>query len=470
MKRGYKLLFALIAALMLLFTTSALAETFRFGTVSNSNSVNLRASTSTKSERLGSYKRNTWLRVTGEVGDWYKVTGPDGKSGYMMKQYVYINAGAKGIIGITDVAKSLNLRSKPSYSGQIVGTYGNGVPCILLSESGDWYHVTVDGKAGYFNSAYVQKKYMTYASDLATVTVGGNGSVKLRQGPGTSYSSIKTLRNGTIVMVIQTGDNWWKVSAAGTVGFISTDYLKDGVYVSPSSDSSYGNSGASSAGTTTAAVYLSNRSSRLHLRVSASSKSPSLGTYPHGTQVTVLARASNWCRVRIGSLEGYMATDYLRFGYTGDANSGGSGSSSGSNSNEPAIGYAQVRMSSASSKLHLRERASTSSRSLGTYLHGTMVEVISKGSSWTRVRIGNQVGYMATRYLSFNGLNNTSTATVIHPQGTYVNLRRGESTDTSVLVRVPHGAQVEVLAYGSTWCQVEYRGYVGYMMTRFLQR
>ncbi len=460
---------ALLTVMALLLAAPAMADSYKFGTVQGGN-VNMRAGASTSSRKIASYDSGVWMRIVGQSGNWYQVKAPDGRTGYIRSDLVYVSAAARGTIGVVNASSGLTLRKSASNNAASLGVYPSGTPCILLSENGSWYHVTVDGKAGYFNSAYVQKKYMTYASDLATVTVGGNGSVKLRQGPGTSYSSIKTLRNGTIVMVIQTGDNWWKVSAAGTVGFISTDYLKDGVYVSPSSDSSDGNSGASSAGTTTAAVYLSNRSSRLHLRVSASSKSPSLGTYPHGTQVTVLARASNWCRVRIGSLEGYMATDYLRFGYTGDANSGGSGSSSGSNSNEPAIGYAQVRMSSASSKLHLRERASTSSRSLGTYLHGTMVEVISKGSSWTRVRIGNQVGYMATRYLSFNGLNNTSTATVIHPQGTYVNLRRGESTDTSVLVRVPHGAQVEVLAYGSTWCQVEYRGYVGYMMTRFLQR
>ena len=103
--------------MLLMMTSVALAETYRFGTVANSASVNLRAGASKQTERLRSYPRGTWLRIMEDYGDWYKVKGPDGLNGYMMKEYVYVSAGAMGIIGIVDVQDSLNLRSKAGSSG-----------------------------------------------------------------------------------------------------------------------------------------------------------------------------------------------------------------------------------------------------------------------------------------------------------------------------------------------------------------
>ena len=152
MRRSYKLLFALVTVLlMLLASTTALADNMRFGTV-NVSSVNLRENPSTQSRKLGVCQRGEWLRIDGQSGNFYKVSTPDGQSGYVVKDYVYISAGAKGVIGIVDVNGDLNMRSAPSYSGRVIATYPDGTPCILLTENGDWYHVSVENRNGYFNS------------------------------------------------------------------------------------------------------------------------------------------------------------------------------------------------------------------------------------------------------------------------------------------------------------------------------
>ena len=82
MKWGKKLVIALTAALLML-STSALADSLRFGTVDNGSSVNLREGASTKTQRIGSYERGTWLRIISETDGWYRVVGPDGKIGYV---------------------------------------------------------------------------------------------------------------------------------------------------------------------------------------------------------------------------------------------------------------------------------------------------------------------------------------------------------------------------------------------------
>ena len=385
MKRGYKLLFVLAAVVaMLCIYGTALADTYRFGTVANSSSVNLREGASKQTERLCSYPRGTWLRILDDYGDWYKVKGPDGRTGYMMKEYIYISAGAMGMVGIVDVEDVLNLRAKADGSGKIIGGYPDGVPCILLSETGEWYHVSVDGKAGYFNAAYIDKEYMAYADDVCTVVNPNGKNVNLRRGPGTDYSVVKSIKNGSYGMIIQEGDGWWKISVNGNVGYMMTDYLEDGIV-----------------------------------------------------------------------------------GKTSGSSSGGSSSSSGSSTGQSGSGYALVD----TGRLHLRKSASKSSKSLGTFPRNTYIDILETGSTWCKVNVDGQTGYMMSEFLAFYGSADTATAYVIHPDGgEYVNLRNGPSQSTGkVIKRVPDGSLVTVVTPGNTWSKIEYNGVTGYMMTRFLQ-
>ena len=73
--------------------------------------------------------------------------------------------------------------------------------------------------------------------------------------------------------------------------------------------------------------------------------------------------------------------------------SGSSGSSSEDEDVLTAVTTAAV---------NLREEGTTSSDKLGTYPKGTRVVVLEKGSSWSRVDISGNEGYMKNTYLDFN--------------------------------------------------------------------
>jgi len=390
MKWSQKWFAGFMAALLMLLTTGgALADTLRFGTVDGAGSVNLRAAASTDSRWLGEYDEGTWMRITDESGSFYKVRTPDGKTGYMMKKYVYISAAAKGTIGIVDNAGYLNLRKSASRSAKVLGQYDDGVPCILLSQNDGWYHVSVDGVLGYFDASFIEKKYTTYSPDVATVTTKNGGSLRLRKGPGTDYSSLKSVKNGSYVMILQKGDNWWKVAIDGYVGYMDSSFLTDGI-------------------------------------------------------------------VR-------------KSGSTGGSGDSGSGSTGGSDpsSKQP---YGVVTNPGKNQKLYLRSAASKDSKSLGSYGNGTKVTILEPGTQWCKVKIGSKTGYMMTDYLTLYNVETNPTMEVDHPDRTFVNLRNAPSQKTGkVLVKVPHGADVTVLSYGSTWTKVRYKGYTGYMMTRYLE-
>lgn len=379
MKWRNKLLL-LLAAMMLwmLLSTVALAETLSFGTVRNGNSVNLRYGASKNTQKVGSYTRGTWLRINGQYGEWCHVTGPDGKSGYMMKEYIQISATAKGVIGIVDAASGLNLRASANASGKSIGVYSSGVPCILLQQTGDWYYVSVDGKKGFFHADYLTRKYTTYSPDVATVVNPKGGAVNLRKGPGTSYGIIKSIKNGSYAMILQQGNGWWKISVNGYVGFMDSSYLKDGIVGQTTGTSGSTGSGSSAEG------YATVNTGNLYLRSAASKASKNLGLFPRGTYVTVLDQGNTWCKVRVNGTTGYMMTEYLKF----------------HGLNGVAIAYVKhpngtfVNMRNAPSK--------TTGTVLMQVPHNARVTVLVPGTTWSQIQYNGKTGYMMNQFL--NGL------------------------------------------------------------------
>lgn len=102
-------------------------------------------------------------------------------------------------------------------------------------------------------------------------------------------------------------------------------------------------------------------------------------------------------------------------------------------------------------RLHLREYASSGSRSLGLYDTGTWVELLeSTGSGWYGVRTPDgKRGYMAQSYLNLG--TSGSSATVRYATGNYVNLRSGPSLDYSVLMRVTSGTSITIVDDSYEW-------------------
>lgn len=310
-----KLWLVLAVVLMLLMTASAVAET-RFGVVYNSSTVNLRREANQYSTWLGSYASGEWVAITGEYGNWYYVTGPDGKTGYMSKNYIDVTTPRYGVVGVVNNPKAtshLNLRAAPSYGANVVDIYYNGVPCVLLSQSNGWYHVRVDGVDGYFREEYITRYSYAYSEEVATIVTPNNTGLNLRSGPGMDYASMGLYNGGGYVMVLQRGNGWWKVSIDGKVGFMMTDFLQDGIAKPTASQLTAGTTSTPVDTSGAYAVVTNPKSTQvLNLRVQANTTSKVLGQYRNGTKLTVLGHGTEWCRVQdsAGNV-GYMMTQFL---------------------------------------------------------------------------------------------------------------------------------------------------------------
>lgn len=371
---------ALLAAVWLLAAGTALAEE-RYGVVSVQN-AQVRRSPNAASASLGQYPRNAWVTVMGESGGWYAVTAPDGTAGYVAVRDVSVPEAALvnvGIVANLGESAYVNLREKPHYQADVLATYHNGAPCLLLSHSDGWYHVRMEGVEGYLREEYVQPARMAWGEEAATVITIGGAAADLRSGPGARYASLAQYSSGQYVMVLQRGTGWWYVSVDGMTGFMDASVMREGVlsYAEMSDAGWEVLSGAYAVVNNPVSTQL------LNLRESPSRLSNVLGQYRSGARLTLLNQGLEWCRVMNDKGEvGYMMTSYLTL------------------EGVPEVPVMTVTHPEGT-YVNLRTAPSMTLGSVWMQVpHGEKVTVLIPGVDWMKVQYGEETGYMSAWFLT----------------------------------------------------------------------
>ncbi len=237
-----------MSAEYLRFSESA-EGSFGTGTVTG-NGVNLRSGPGTDYSVLGTRDKGDSLTVTGVSGDWYKIDW-NGSAAYIRSDYLSIGGTSSGSSSSGSSVKeasgtgSINaycvrLRSGPSTSYSILGTYSVGTTMTVTGDAGDWYRVSCNGTEGYVYKTYLTvggsgsgSDYSVSSMDDTSATV--ISAVHFRSGPDTSYASKAVLNSGTTVTITGETDKWYRVSYNGSEGYIFKTYLTTGSYSAGSS-------------------------------------------------------------------------------------------------------------------------------------------------------------------------------------------------------------------------------------------
>ena len=246
------------------------------------------------------------------------------------------------------------------------------------------------------------------------------------------------------------------------------------------------------------------------MRAQPNEYSARVGVLSGGTLVKVLEYGvGRWVLVEGEEKIGYMSTNFLELFYDGEtppipvkteapvveptraprAPSSSSSSSSSSWSSGPVqvqswpitentVMYVDTQNRK---NLNLRAGPSTSYSVLRSYPVGTEVHVLARWGNWAYVQVSNRLGFMMLSFLSYAVPGPTvppapeptpiAIVTVVHPWGSFVNLRSSTTTDTNknILARIPHGTQVELLSWGFWYSQIRYNGITGYIVTSYLK-
>ncbi len=353
---------------------------------------------------------------------------------------------------------TLNLRASASAGASIVTTIPNGTILPVFSKTDAWAKVQYGLQVGYASTdflAFSDRYPGTATSDTtegsATVSIpGGSGTVNFRAEPSTSAKVLAQISHGTAVTVLRNDGSWCYALVKGQYGYIMSRYLSFSTKDAPQDEVS----SPLNPGELEAVVQCVDAVAPL--LSAADAHAAVLASIPRGESIVVIQRGADFCQVRYGSLQGYVATSLLRF--------------PGDTQQELIRGYARV--TTASGSLNLRLQAKAGSSILRTIPRNARVAVLSYGDSWCHVLYEDTIGYVMRAYLTMEASSSTpaegtSYALVTTPSGT-LNLRAVPSRNAQVLTTIAPGTRLTVLERGASWSKVQYGSLTGYVMTEFL--
>lgn len=327
---------------------------YRIAIVNNPNPtdrLNLRKSASSNADTLGKYYNGTVVALLSEVKNGWAKVKIGNLEGYMESKYLSVDAqigsvaSAMPTVTVSNAnGKRLNLREKQSDKSNSLGLYNNGTQVQVLGLSETWYHVQVDGKVGFMMAGYMTPKlqyHITTGGSGGSGSTGGSGNTSGGSSSGGAWSG-------------PTGSHkiaQWPIPIIEYVGIVNNPVATD----------------------------------RLHLRTEPKESAPSLGKYYNGVQLIINSDHGDWTYVAVGNLYGYMKTEFL--------------SISQAVAPASAMPIMTVSNPNAAGNLHLREKQSTNSKSLGLYDNGTQVILMGFNDEWAHVIVDGQTGFMLGKYL-----------------------------------------------------------------------
>ena len=383
-QRRFGLRARLCAALMLLLVAlpmCANAATETYAVVSGTQTLNLRAGASTSSQWLGAYPRGAWVTVTGGQNNFYAVITADNKAGYMSKnflsatdQFVYGNIA---IVNNNKTTAFLNLRAYPSFSAQVIAILYNGVPLTILSEQNGWYRVQMGDTVGYVRSEYTTLSYQPIGAGVATIKTPNNTSVNMRTRPDGGAPVRRQFTGDRYVSVLLKGNGWWYVCIDRYLGFISSDFLVDGLHAARDDNAPLPDTDSY------AIVKNPVSTQKLNLRALPSLGASVTARLGNGYRLSVVVQGTQWCKVFADS---YAATGYVQTKYIALYNL-------------PVTPKLSIE-NPGGARVNLYDTASLAGNVVTRVPDGAQAVVVAPGPDWSLVKYGGKTGYVQNKLTS----------------------------------------------------------------------
>ena len=205
------------------------STTVKFRGIVIAKELNIRASASQDSDRVGGYTYGDRVEILEQSGSWGRTS-----KGWISLNYVYQDgtSGTNTAKGTITASGGLNIRSGPGTGYTSVGSYAEGDSVTILEQ------FTYNGVTwGCTNKGWISMKYVdtgsssssdtnsSDSSDKQYGTVVAEGGLRVRSGAGSDYEVVGALKYGTRVTILSQktvdGTTWGEIST----GWISLDYV-----------------------------------------------------------------------------------------------------------------------------------------------------------------------------------------------------------------------------------------------------
>ncbi|MDU1202421.1 MAG: SH3 domain-containing protein [Clostridiales bacterium] len=349
-------------------------------------SLNVRSGPATSYTTKFIVNKGDNVTVEDSADGWYKITTKDGKNGWASSKYIQTsqNTTTTKVVSVS----SLNMRSGPSTSYNIIEVLTKDTQVEVISVEDGWAKIKYNSKTGYVSNQYLSDKKVEEVTQIKYVNAT---TLNVRSGPSTTYSIIDTLKQNAKVEVISIENNWAKIKHNNEIGYVSAEYLSD-KKVEEVTQTKYVNA------------------TTLNVRSGPSTAYSIIDTLKQNDEVKVISIEDGWAKIKHNDEIGYVSAQYL---------------------SDKKVETIQIKYVNATT-LNVRSGPDTTYEILTTYKYGQEVKVvnISEDKEWAKIKYNDEYAYVSNKYLvdkleadSENNDSNTGSIT-----GTFENVNCSFST------------------------------------------
>ncbi|MDU3020061.1 MAG: SH3 domain-containing protein, partial [Clostridium perfringens] len=451
-----------------------------FGEIISLEDLGLRKGADSSHEIITSIPSGARVNIIDKVSDnWYKVGYKD-FTGYVQAKDIRVlgdnlNQDNVGLIS----ANQLNVRTSPNENGQVIGTLHKNDKVSVLDKSIDgWYKIDFNGRRAYVSSKYVNlisyknnevKKEVKKEPVEGTGKVNINTALNVRQAATNNSRIIGSLKGGEKVNIINESNGFYKIEFNNSYGYVYAKYIskdetnkKDQEVKKETSkvnqeDVKKNNSAKSKkevnvtpkAEPVVLAVRSINKtgivnvSSSLNIREGASTSSKVIGSLSGNTKITIVGEEGAFYKIEYKGSHGYVAKEYVKD--VTESNNSNQGTQTPEKPSTPESAE-KTGIVNVSSSLNVRERASTSSKVIGSLSGNSKVTIVGEEGAFYKIEYKGSHGYVAKEYIKdVTESNNSNQGTQTpekpnNPESTkktgivnvssFLNVREGASTSS----------------------------------------
>ncbi|MFA5480280.1 MAG: SH3 domain-containing protein, partial [Candidatus Muiribacteriota bacterium] len=357
---------------------------------------------------------------------------------------------------------AVNVRSGPGTYFDVLVTLNLGTDVVILNKDNDWYQVKMpDGRLGFIFHTLLRELdeeadgiYQSFTTGTVKVTVAN-----VRSGPGDNFTKIDALKYGTVIKIYDSSSNWYEIQTPdGLFGFIFGQlvFLDD--------------SDAEMIGQGRIKVHSAN------VRMGPGTNHLVIATLSSGTMFNVVEKQGNWYKIRMNDGQtGFIYYNLIQIIENPDNDTivtpqppqNPDVPEQPDEPAQPVTERGKIIVNSA----NIRKGAGTNFGILTTLKRNTTFEILSKTSSWFRIKLDDgRIGFVYETLIERiqGGIGSTPDIEYATIDVNAANVRSGPGTSYSIVATLNHGTDVKVLER-NTWSKIEAPdGTVGYCHSNLL--
>lgn len=335
----------------------------------------------------------------------------------------------------------VNIRQGPGLSYPIVKRVNKNDSFSVIKEEGDWIQINLTGgEKGWVANWLVSKNTGNSVSQEGSDATVNTNDLRVRKGPGTNFQVIGYLNKGENVKVLETNENWIKISTGFGEGWVAKQFLDI------SSSEKKKNENSSNDKVIGEGII---QASSLNVRSKPSLSAEVLGKLQKGTTVKVYSQSTEWTEIQYSNKRAWISSQFIEL----------KSDSQQSNSSKPTPSGIFGTVTATS--LNVRSTSALNGKVIGTVLKGQKFTILEEKNNWAKIEYkqGNY-GWIAGWYLEKTTSQDKaptgqsikeSTVTIIH-NGT--NIRSAAGVNAGVIHRANTGDTFPVKSLHNDWYEI----------------